>query len=221
MELRIGFMHTTPATVKMANYFTMKCLSGVRAVNVLDDTLKINNFAANPGETPKENLLKYATYAKMLQDAGCRVIISCCSLMPNATRYAAQTVSVPVIQMDGHIMDRTVSEHENIVVYCNVERAMLFARKEMESRIEKSGRNVRFAMEYGKDSFQYFNDAQMDLHDRMVLDDLLELDKRGYDCIMTGQIPMGLLEDRIKELNLKTSCYCTGSMSFEYIKSLL
>ena len=221
MEIRIGFMHTTPATVKMANYFTAKCLPGARAVNVQDDVLKINNYSSDPGVTPRENLLKFAGYAKMLQDAGCRVIVSCCSLMPDASRYAAQTVSVPVIQMDGYVMDHAVSKYNNIAVYCNAERTLPFAKKEMEARIAAAGRNVKFEIVHGKDSFQYFNDTQMDLHDRKVLDDLLSLDEKGYDCIMMGQIPMGLLEERIRELKLKTPCFCAGSMSFEYIKSLL
>src|SRR4030042_337946 len=102
---KVGFVHTTPATIGMAETFMKAYLPGVEYIHIYDGNVKLANFASPIGVTPKINLLRYAVFADELERAGCGVIVSCCSLMPRAVAYASAVVDVPFIQLDAVRMD--------------------------------------------------------------------------------------------------------------------
>ncbi|PKL07628.1 MAG: hypothetical protein CVV51_13090, partial [Spirochaetae bacterium HGW-Spirochaetae-7] len=113
---KVGFLHTTPSTIGMVNRFAQANLPGVVTVHVYDGNVKIDNFKSPIGVTPKSNLLRWANFGDGLERSGCELIVSCCSLMPRATDYARQAVSVPFVQLDSIILDRVVERHARIGV---------------------------------------------------------------------------------------------------------
>ena len=71
---KVGFVHTTPATIGMVEVFMKAYLPVVEYIHIYDGNVKLANFASPIGVTPKVNLLKYAMFADELERAGCAVI---------------------------------------------------------------------------------------------------------------------------------------------------
>jgi len=73
---RVGFVHTTPATIGMAEVFMKAYLPGVEFIHMYDGNVKLANFASPIGLTPTINLLRYAVFADELERAGVDCILN-------------------------------------------------------------------------------------------------------------------------------------------------
>lgn len=220
-QLRIGFLHTTPKSISMVDSLTAEYLPGARAVNFLDDVVKLYNFSAPIGKTPRENCLRFANYAKYLEQEGCSMIVSCCSLMPVATEYAQKVLSIPIIQMDAPALDKAVETSARIGIIGTVDRAVPFMKNQIEQKAQILGKKIEIDYSLNSKAFEYFSKNDMDTHDQLVLDDIKKMDDKNVDCILFAQVPLGLLEDRALALGLRKPLYCAGRQTFEWIKSTL
>ena len=137
---KVGFVHTTPATIGMAEAFMKVYLPGVEWIHMYDGNVKIANFASPIGVTPKINLLRYAVFADELERAGCGVIVSCCSLMPRATAYASAVVDVPFIQLDAVILDEAAANYRRIGVINTTPYSVPYIRERLVTRAERQGK---------------------------------------------------------------------------------
>jgi hypothetical protein len=66
-----------------------------------------------------------------------------------------------------------------------------------------------------------FNEGNFEKHDSIVMDDILRLDEKGVDCVLMGQIPFALMEDKLKAMRLKTPILYAGRDAFRKIGELL
>ncbi|MCL2569521.1 MAG: hypothetical protein FWE12_08895 [Oscillospiraceae bacterium] len=216
-QTKIGFLHTTPKTIPMVDDLLARYMPDARTFNFLDDAVKIANFDAPIGETPKENLLRWAKYARYLEQQGCSAVLSCCSLMPQATEYAKQVLNVPMVQMDAPAVDKAI-EHKRIGVIGTVERASFYLKGEIERKTALLGKTVELDYRINADAWGYFSRNEIEAHDEIVLADIKKMDDSDVDCILLAQIPLGLLEDRALAMGLKKPLYCAGKLSFDWVK---
>jgi hypothetical protein len=54
-----------------------------------------------------------------------------------------------------------------------------------------------------------------------VIKDIQKLDEKGLDCILMGQIPFGLMDEKLKKLSLKTPLLYVGEAAFRHVAALL
>jgi Asp/Glu/hydantoin racemase len=211
---KVGFIHTVPSTIAMAETHMRRCLPGVGWVHMYDGTVRIANFKSPVGVTPKANLLKFATFGEQLERAGCGVIVSCCSLMPRATAFAAQAISVPFIQLDGVIIDRAVERHEKIGVITTTEHTVPYIREALEASARRRGKMIKIVYGGAPTTLALFAAGEYEKHDETVLADVRALAARGVDCILMGQIPLAMLGDRLDALNLGVPILYAGDEAF-------
>ena len=58
-------------------------------------------------------------------------------------------------------------------------------------------------------------------HDNIVIKDIQKLDEEGLDCILMGQIPFGLMDEKLKKLSLKSPLLYVGEAAFRHVAALL
>lgn len=218
---KVGFIHTTPATIGMVEKYMKQYLPGVDYVHIYDGNVKIDNFRAPVGITPKINLLRYANFADQLERAGCAVIVSCCSLMPRAVAYAREVVSVPFIQLDAVVLDKAVELYSRIGVINTTEYVVPYVEDGLRSRAAALNKEIEIVFSNNSDALELFNAGEYEKYDEIVLNAILKMAEKNLDCILMGQIPFALLEDKIKRLSLKTPVLYAGFDSFKKIKELL
>jgi aspartate/glutamate racemase len=219
--MKVGFVHTTPPSIGMVERFVESCLPDVEYVHLYDGNVKIDNFKSPAGVTPKSNLLRYAVFADQLERAGCRVIVSCCSLMPRATAYGRQVVSVPFIQLDSVILDRAVAEFRKIGVINTTPYVVPYIEEGLTQRAAVLGKEIEYSFSSNNTALDLFNRGEFEEHDRIVMEDIRSLAATGVDCILMGQIPFAVMDDDLKRLDLDIPILYAGSEAFLHVKGLV
>ena len=218
---RIGFIHTTPATIGMVEKCMKAYLPGVEYVHIYDGNVKIDNFESPIGVTPKSNLLRYAVFADQLERAGCGVIVSCCSLMPRAVAYAKEVVSVPFLQLDAVLLDTVVERYNRIGVINTTAYVVPYVEEGLKARAARLNKEIEMVFSNTTTALEVFNAGDYEKHDAMVIKDIRKLDEKGLDCMLMGQIPFGLMDEKLKKLPLKTPLFYVGLDAFKRIDELL
>lgn len=220
-ENKVGFIHTTPATIGMVEKNMKRYLPGTEYIHIYDGNVKIDNFQSPVGVTPKSNLLRFAVFADQLERAGCGVIVSCCSLMPRATAYAQEVVSVPFIQLDGVILDKAVEQYSRIGVINTTEYTAPYVEEGLKNRAAWLKKQVELVFSINNTALGLFNAGEFEKHDAIVLDAIQKLAQKNVDCVLMGQIPFALMEEKIEKLALKTPVLYAGADSYQRIAELL
>ncbi len=226
MEIRsenrkVGFLHTTPATIGMADRFMGTYVPGVDPVHIYDGRVKIDNFRSPVGRTPKVNLLRWANFAEQLELAGCELIVSCCSLMPRATAYAASAVSVPFIQLDSVILDQAVARYRRIGVLTTTEYTTPYVVEGLEARAAGAGKKIELVFGGDPTALTLFNAGDYEKHNAIVMKNIDELSEEGVDCVLMGQIPFALMDETLRNRAGKVPVLYAGADAFRRVKELL
>ena len=218
---KVGFIHTTPSTIGMVEGYMKECLPGTEYVHLYDGNVKIDNFRSPIGQTPKRNLLRFAVFADQLEQSGCDLIVSCCSLMPRATAFAAQAVSVPFIQLDAVILDRAAAQFRRIGVINTTPYTVPYVEEALRERAARLGKQLQLEFSDTESALELFNAGKFEEHDRVVLRDVLRLAGQGVDCVLMGQIPFGLMDQKLQGLGLRVPVLYAGREAFERVRDLL
>ncbi|MCX7026470.1 MAG: aspartate/glutamate racemase family protein [Spirochaetes bacterium] len=221
MKKKVGFIHTTPATIGMAERFMKARLPWTEYVHVYDGNVKVENFLSPIGVTSKINLLRWAVTAEQLERSGCDAIVSCCSLMPRATAYARQVVSVPFVQLDAIVLDRAVEGYGRIGVIKTTDYVVPYVAEGLKNRAAALGKKIDIIFAGDSTALDLFNKGEYERHDELVLTDVRKLADSGMDCVLMGQIPFGLMDEKLKALELKVPVLYVGAAAFDWIGSLI
>lgn len=220
-DAKIGFLHTTPSTIGMVEGFMKARLPGAAIMHMYDGNVKAANFISPVGVTPKINLLRWANFAEQLQRSGCDIVVSCCSLMPRATAFARQVVDIPCVQLDAYLLDRAVEKYSRIGVITTTDYTAPLVKEGLEARALAAGKQISLRFGGDKSALDLFNAGEFDKHDEIVLRDVERLAASGVDCVLMGQIPFGLLEEKLKALDLEIPVLCAGAEAFDRLGMLL
>ncbi len=220
-RLKVGFIHTTPATISMVETGMVKYLPGVEYLHIYDSRVKVDNFASPIGTTPKCNLLRYAEFGSKLEQAGCGVIVSCCSLMPRATAYAKIVINVPFIQLDSVILDMVAANYLQIGVIKTTEYVVPYVTEELETRATKLKKNINLIFSGDSEALTLFNNGDYESHDKIVINEMRKFEKIGVDCILMSQIPFALMENKIHALPWSIPVLYAGEPAYKHISRLL
>jgi Asp/Glu/hydantoin racemase len=218
---KVGFVHTTPATIGMVEKCMKLYLPDTQYIHIYDGNVKIDNFTSPIGVTPKINLLRYAVFADQLERAGCGVIASCCSLMPRAVAYAQEVVSVPFIQLDAIVLDRVVEQHSRIGVINTTPYSVPYIQEELQKRAAQLHKTIELLFSNSNSALDFFNAGDFETHDALVIADVQKLDANHVDCVLMGQIPFGLMHEKLQKLSLSSPLFYVGRDSFKHIEKLL
>jgi len=218
---KVGFLHTTPTTIGLAEKCMKLYLPGKELIHIYDGNVKIDNFKSPIGVTPKSNLLRYAVFAAQLAQAGCGIIVSCCSLMPRAVAYAKEVVSVPFIQLDAAVLDQVVEQYTRIGVINTTPYVVPYVEEGLKTRTAPFNKEIEIVFSNNNTALALFNAGEYEQHDHIVIKDIQKLDEKGLDCILMGQIPFGLMDEKLKKLSLKTPLLYVGEAAFRHVAALL
>ena len=218
---KVGFIHTTPSTIGMVENYMKENLPDTEIVHIYDGNVKIDNFNSPIGITPKSNLLRYSVFGDQLEKAGCSVVVSCCSLMPRATLHAKKVVDVPFIQLDGVILDRVVEQYSRIGVINTTPYSVPYIEEGLKKRADKLNKEIKLKFSNSNTALDFFNQGNFDEHDRIVINAVKKLAGEGLDCILMGQIPFGLMDEKLKNLALNIPILYAGFEAFQRIKELI
>lgn len=217
----VGFVHTTPATIGMAEKFMKQYLPFSQYIHKYDGRVKIDNFLSPVGVTPKKNMLRWAVFADQLEQAGCKVIVSCCSLMPRATAFAQKVVSIPFIQLDAVILEMVAQKYSHIGVINTTAYVIPYVEEGLSTRAKKIGKDIRMTFSKNNTALELFNAGEFEKHNNIVIGDIRALADKCVDCVFMGQIPFALMDKELQSLDIGVPIHYAGFEAFQRVKELL
>jgi Asp/Glu/hydantoin racemase len=141
--------------------------------------------------------------------------------MPRAVAYAKEVVSVPFIQLDAVILDKAVEQFTQIGVINTTEYVVPYLEEGLQTRASRMNKKIKITFSNNLTALELFNSGEYEKYDEIVMRDIRKLDETGVDCILMGQIPFAMMEDKLKKLSLKSSLLYAGYDSFKRIEELL
>lgn len=213
---KIGFLHTTPTTIALAERYMKQALPQTGWLHSYDGRIKESNFTAPMGEMPKENLLRYANAAKNLEDAGCQVIVSCCSLMGLATDFARQVVDIPCVQLDAPIL-RQAAAFQKVGLIHTTERVVPCVRRALCAYADEKGQappEITLTTGEAATALSLFNAGEYEAHDEIVLREMRRMEQSGVQCILMGQIPFAMMDEKIEAQRWAVPVFYAGASMF-------
>lgn len=218
---KVGFLHTTPSTIGLVEKNMKTFMPDVSLAHIYDSRVRFENFEAPRGVTPKRNLLRWANFASQLEQEGCNVIVSCCSLMPRATAFAQAVVNVPFIQLDKIILKEAVENYQRIGVITTTDYTIPYIKEGLGEIAADLNKDIELVFDGNNEALNFFYAGEIEKHDQIVLDSVKDLIRREVDCVLMGQIPLALLEDRLMGISTRIPILFAGKRSYECIRELL
>jgi aspartate/glutamate racemase len=66
-----------------------------------------------------------------------------------------------------------------------------------------------------------FNAGDFDAHDDVVMQQMRRMERAGVDCILMGQIPFAMMEQKIKAQSWSVPVLYAGEAAFKHVEALL
>lgn len=177
---------------------------GVRVEFITDSTL-LSDIRAAGG--PSQAVIDRMTlYAKAAEISGADLIVNSCSTVGEVADIYAKEVGIPVMKVDLPMAEEAVRIGTKIALIATVETTLSPSQR----LIEKTGREQGKKME----CTQYLQNAAWDAlqaghpeeHNRILMENIRELDKMGYDAIVMAQVSMRALLPDLEDVKTPLLC---------------
>lgn len=184
--------------------FLKEQVPGVQVEFITDSTL-LADVRANKG--PSQSVIdRMVLYAKAAELSGADLIVNSCSTVGEVADIYAKEVNIPVMKVDFPMAQEAVRLGTKIALIATVETTLGPSQR----LIEKIGREQGKKME----CTQYLQNAAWDAlqagrpeeHNRILMENIRELDKKGYDAIVMAQVSMRALLPDLEDVKTPLLC---------------
>ncbi|MBR2570654.1 MAG: aspartate/glutamate racemase family protein [Clostridia bacterium] len=218
----LGIIHAAIFTANAIQPFADKYLPGVEIMHCGDDTIQRDNFNAPIGQIPKRNFLKFANLADGMQRAGCDAILLGCSTFNQAAELAQPMIDIPIFQIDRPMMDIAVANGRKIGLLGTVPTTMPSSERLLRKAAADAGKEIEVVTKLNKDAFAILRSGDPKTHNDMLVQDILDMEKQGIDCVVLAQVSMAIMEERAGDIHVPmlTSGETCFKFLAEYFKTL-
>src|SRR5688572_27043190 len=165
----LALIHTTPVNLPSFRDLAAEHLSGIRVINILDDSLLADVMAA--GGVTDQVRRRLRAYVAQAQVAGAQAVMSCCSSIGDAVDEIAARSDVPVLRIDAPMAEeavRLVRPGHTIGVLATV-RTTLDPTASLIRRVaEREGKPAHVDAVLVEGAYEALRAGNGDEHDRRV-----------------------------------------------------
>ena len=139
----LAFLHTTAVTVPVMKELAVRELEGIRAIQLLDDSLLVDVISAGAVTAAVETRLR--AYAEQAHVAGADALLCCCSSIGEAMEQIAKVAPLPVWRIDEAMAEEAAAaagEQGNIGVLATLPTTLRPTVRLIERAIVARGRPI-------------------------------------------------------------------------------
>lgn len=197
-------------------YLTAR-VPGVRVEFITDSTLLADVRAAGgPTQAVIDRMILYARAAEI---SGADLIVNSCSTVGEVADIYEKEVGIPVMKIDAPMAQEAVSLGTRIALIATVETTLGPSQRLIEKFGEEQEKRMectRFLQNAAWDALQ---NGHPEEHNRILLENIRELDKMGFDAIVMAQVSMRALLPELKDV--KTPILCSFFSGYDAIAKKL
>jgi aspartate/glutamate racemase len=189
--------------------FLKEKVPGVRVEFITDSTL-LNDVRANSGPT-QAIIDRMTLYAKAAEISGADLIVNSCSTVGEVVDIYEKVVGIPVMKVDLPMAQEAVSLGTKIALIATVETTLGPSQRLIEKEGAKRGKSMectQYLQNAAWDALQAGNSHE---HNRILMENIRQLDTMGYDAIVMAQVSMRALLPDLTDVKTPLLCsFFTG-----------
>ncbi len=185
--------------------FLKNRVPGVRVEFITDSTI-LEDVRKN-GAPTKAVYDRMKLYAKAAEISGADLIVNSCSTVGEVADVYAKEVKVPVMKIEDPMCKAVVACGSNFAVVGTVETSMGPVARIIERLGREQGKVIKCKLLVQNEAWDSLIKDQVEEHNRILLQNIYEIDTKGYDAIVMSQVSMRALLPELKVL--KTPIFCS------------
>lgn len=184
--------------------FLKEKVPGVRVEFITDSTL-LNDIRANGGPT-QAVIDRMTLYAKAAEVSGADLIVNSCSTVGEVADIYEKEVSIPVMKVDLPMARQAVSLGTKIALIATVETTLGPSQRLIEKEGAKAGKVMECTQYLQNAAWDALQAGRPEEHNRILMENIRELDKMGYDAIVMAQVSMRALLPDLEDVKTPLLC---------------
>jgi len=196
---QLAILHTNRMTVPSTLSLAQEILPHTRIVNIIDDSLLEDVFAAN-GLTRKVTR-RICQYVLAAQDGGADVIMNQCSSVGEAVDTARKLVDIPVLRMDEPMAREAVRRGPRIGVVATVVTTLDPTCHLIDQTALSMGKAIDIQRVLADGAFDLLKAGDKAQHNAMVMEQIMAI-KDSVDVIVLAQGSMAVLAPELEALGI-------------------
>jgi aspartate/glutamate racemase len=213
----LGIVHSVHLTIGAVRPFLAQYLPDVSVMHLCDDTLQ-RDVIRVPGVIPPHVNLKFAQYAKNLEEAGADLILLACSTMNQAVELARPMIGVPLLQIDRPMMELAVCQGRRVGLLATLASTVPSSERLLRAVAAERRKEVEIATVLRGDAFEALKAGDVDRHNAILLEEIDELSAR-VDSIVMAQLSMSVLAPLAR--GMRVPVYDSGTTGFARVREML
>lgn len=189
--------------------FLKEKVPDVRVEFITDSTL-LNDVRVNGG--PTQAIIERMTlYAKAAEISGADLIVNSCSTVGEVADIYEKEVGIPVMKVDLPMAQEAVSLGTKIALIATVETTLGPSQRLIEKEGTKQGKVMECTQYLQNAAWDALQAGNSDEHNRILMENIRQLDTMGYDAIVMAQVSMRALLPDLTDVNTPLLCsFYTG-----------
>ena len=184
--------------------FLKEKVPGVRVEFITDSTL-LSDVRANGGPT-QAVIDRMTLYAKAAEVSGADLIVNSCSTVGEVADIYEKEVSIPVMKVDLPMARQAVSLGTKIALIATVETTLGPSQRLIEKEGAKAGKVMECTQYLQNAAWDALQAGRPEEHNRILMENIRELDKMGYDAIVMAQVSMRALLPDLEDVKTPLLC---------------
>ena len=174
-------------------------------VEFITDSTLLNDVRAAKGPT-QAVIDRMTLYAKAAEISGADLIVYSCSTVGEVADIYAKEVGIPVMKVDLPMAQEAVRLGSKIALIATVETPLGPSQRLIEKIGAEQGKKMECTQYLQHAAWAALQDGHPEEHNRILMANIRELDKMGYDAIVMAQVSMRALLPDLEDIKTPLLC---------------
>lgn len=197
MKTSVAFLHTSPAAIAPVMQFYSRSAPELEITNLLDDG--ILRFLSQKNHPAAESRLREMLHVAQHTYGSALAMVTCSSVLLPTVETLQDEVGFPVLKIDGAMARRAVESGERIGVAVTFEPTIHPTSSLIETTAHRLGKSIQLDIESMPAAYQAVLSGDTATHDRLLLEGVEALARRGAHAIVLAQVSMARVLHQARE----------------------
>lgn len=191
MPKRVVIIHTNIVTVELLKDVFSDVMPDGEITHILDEG--IERELTSGGDITPRAVRRFCNLVMSADDLDAHAILSACTTISQAVGTAQQLTSIPLVRIDGPMVQKAVSTGKRIGIIATLQRAvkstLRLAEDEVANRAKRTGTKAELCVDLCEGAYEALKDGDTKRHDTIVLESIRRMSSK-VDVIMLAQASM-------------------------------
>jgi Asp/Glu/hydantoin racemase len=187
MARLLVLIHTVPPLIGVFDRLTAQILPGVQVKHILDEPLL--EAIRLRGRVDRDDAERLLSHVRQAEQIGAQAVLVTCSTTSPLVEDIQAKVSIPVYKIDQAMIEKAVQLGTRIGVLATNQTTLAPNRQMLLAQAAKAGKKIEYEENYIEGALEALLKGQAELHDRLVMQAILEI-RPTVDVVVLAQASM-------------------------------